>query len=295
MIACQQSSDERVEPVAMISPALRMWLYILAAGYGAMGAILFVAPDWAAKNFAWSVSPFVAMTIGGWCIGTAWACIIVARRGNWPAMLCPILYLAFFGVFETAVVIAFKDRLLTGNPLTWLYCAMLAGTVLFAIAAGFEAVRRRPILLAVGPPLNATTIGIAVAFILLVGFLGLYGLTAVPGMRGLNASIFPEQLSPFSLRAFGAFYFSLALAVIPLLWTRGMGNLVNHGFALYGLLVFITVAAFVFIDRFDFVGRPTQLIYIGIYLLVGAIVGVYLVRYGTGALMDRTVESASGY
>jgi hypothetical protein len=243
----------------MISSALRMWLYMLAAGYAAMGAILFVAPNWAAKNFAWNISPFVAMTIGGWCLGTAWACGVIARRGNWAAMLCPILYLALFGVFETAVVIAFKDRLLTGNPLTWLYCATLAGTVLFAFAAVFEAMHRRPVLLTVGPPLNGTAIGITVAFILLVGFLGLYGLMAVPGMRGLNASIFPEQLSPFSLRAFGAFYFALALAVIPLLWTRGIGNLVSHGFALYGLLIFITVAAFVFIDRFDFVGRPTQL------------------------------------
>ena len=262
-----------------------MWLYILAAGYGAMGAILFVAPNWAANNFAWSISPFVAMTIGGWCIGTAWACVIVARRGNWPAMIFPMLYLAFFGVFQTAVVIAFKDRLLIGNPLTWLYCAVLAGTFLFAIAAGFEAMRRRPVILAVGPPLGATAIGLALVFIVFVGFIGIYGLTAVPGMRGLNAGIFPEQISPFSLRAFGAFYFALALAVIPLLWVRGIGNLVSHGFAMYALLVFITLAAVVFIDRFDFVGRPTQMIYIGIYLLVAVAVGVYLARYGTGAKM----------
>jgi hypothetical protein len=37
-----------------------------------------------------------------------------------------------------------------------------------------------------------------------------------------------------------------------------------------------------FIGRFDFAHRPTQFIYIGIYVLVGAVVGVYLLRYGTG-------------
>ncbi len=269
----------------MISSALRVWLYALAVGYGAMGAILFAAPNWAANNFAWRISPFVAMTIGGWCIGTAFACLVVARRGNWSAMIGPILYLALFGLFESAVLVAYRDRLLIANPLAWLYCAVLAGTCLFAIAAAFEALRRRPVIVAVGPPLGATAIGSVMGFIALVGFFGIYGLTAVQGMRGLNAGIFPEQISPFSLRAFGAFYFALALAVIPLLWARGIGNLVSHGFAMYALLVFITAAAAVFIDRFDFVGRPTQMIYIGIYLVVAFAVGMYLVRYGTGAKM----------
>jgi hypothetical protein len=272
----------------MISTRLRMWLYMLSAGYGAMGTIMFVAPNWAADNFAWRISPFVAMTIGGWCVGTAWACFIVGRRGSWAAMLCPILYLALFGVFESAVLIAFRDRLLIANPMTWLYCAMLAGSCLFAIAAAIEGTRRRPILVTIGPAMSATAIGLTVLFIALVGFLGLYGLTAVQGMRGLNAGVFPEQISPFSLRAFGAFYFALALAVIPLLWTRGIGNLVSHGYAMYALLVFITVAAFVFIDRFDFVGRPTQAIYIGIYLIVAIAVGMYLVRYGTGSKMTSS-------
>lgn len=271
----------------MISQTLRIWLFGLAAGYCAMGVILFVTPNSAANHFAWRISPFVAMTIGGWCIGTAWACFIVAKRGNWPAMLCPILYLVFFGVFESAVLVAFRERLLITNPLAWLYCAMLAGTCLFAIVAAFEAMRRRPVLVMVGSPMGASAIGLAALFIALVGFLGIYGLTAVPGMRGLNASIFPEQISQFSLRAFGAFYFSLALAVVPLLLKPGIGNLVSHAFAMYALLVFITVAAFVFIDRFDFVARPTQMIYIGIYLLVAVVVGAYLVRYGTGATMTQ--------
>jgi hypothetical protein len=271
----------------VISSALRITLYAIAAGYTLVGAFLFVLPYWAANNFAWRVSPFVAMTIGGWCLGTAWACIVIAKRGNWFAMICPILYLALFGLFQTAIVIAFKDRLLLSNPLAWIYCATLVGTCIFAIMAAFEALRGRPLLRAIGPPMGPASIGASVLFIGLVGFLGIYGLTAVPGMRGLNASIFPEQLSPFSLRAFGAFYFALALAVIPLLFARGIGNLVSHGFAMYALLVFITLAALFFIDRFDFVGRPTQMVYIGIYLLVGVAVAAYLLHYGTGSKMTE--------
>jgi hypothetical protein len=272
----------------MISLAMRSLLYVLTGGYAVLGAVLFVAPQWAAAgNFAWNVSPFVAMTIGGWCLGTAWACLIVARRGDWPAMICPILYLSLFGLFETSVLIAFRERLLIGRPLAWLYCATLAATCVFALMAAVDVMRNRVVLVALGPRMNATAVAITVSFILLVGFLGIYGLLAVPGMRGLNASIFPELLSPFSLRAFGAFYLALAIAVIPLLLARGIGNLVSHAFAMYALLIFITAAAFVFIGHFDFSARPTQLIYIGIYLLVAAAVGFYLLRYGTGAEMKH--------
>jgi hypothetical protein len=264
----------------MISRALQMFLYALALGYLVTGAVLFAVPTWASANFAWKISPFVAMTLGGWCLGNAWLAAIVARRNNWDSAISPILYLSLFGLFETGVLVAFRERIVFGSPLAWVYLVTVVATALFAVAALIEAVRRRPA--AVGTPTGATTFVLALIFILLVGFLGTYGLTAMPGMRGLNAGIFPEVLTPFSLRAFGAFYLALALAVIPLLWLRGRSNVLTHGFAAYGLIVFITAAAFVNIGKFDFAARPTQMVYIGIYLLVGSVVGIYLVRYGTG-------------
>lgn len=271
----------------MISSGLRALLSLLAAGYAITGAVLFFAPSWSSGHFAWRVSPFVAMTIGGWFIGTAWACFVVARRGHWAALFCPIVYLGLFGLFEAAVLVLFRDRLLIGNTLAWPYIATLVGTCLFAIAASIEAFRRWPVLAPVGPRFGTPTIVFTLIFVLVVGFLGLYGLTAVEGMRGLNAGIFPEQLSMLSLRAFGSFYLAIAIAAAPLLWARGIGNVLNHGYAMYGLIVFITAAAFTFIGQFNFSGRPTQAIYIGIYLLVGLFVGVYLLRYGTGAKMDQ--------
>src|SRR5205814_7634713 len=71
---------------------------------------------------------------------------------------------------------------------------------------------------------------------LFVGFLGLYGLFAPAGSRGLNGGIFPEVLSAFSLRSFGAFYFSVSLALVPLFFVRGIDNTMSHLFASWGLL-----------------------------------------------------------
>jgi hypothetical protein len=267
----------------MISPALTVFLYLLTAGYAVTGAILYFAPAWASANFAWRISPFVAMTLGGWCLGNAWLALTIARRRNWPAMLPSILYLALFGLFEAAVLTSFRERVLLASPLAWIYLATVAATAVFAVVALIEGWRKRPVLATIGRRTGALSFALTLAFIVLVGFLGLYGLLAVEGMRGLNASIFPEVLTPFSLRAFGAFYLTLALAVVPILWTRGLGNILNHGYAAYGLLVMITIAAIVFIGQFDFAARPTQIVYIGIYVLVGTVVGIYLLRYGTGA------------
>jgi drug/metabolite transporter (DMT)-like permease len=102
-------------------------------------------------------------------------------------------------------------------------------------------------------------------------------------MPALDRGVFPELLTPFTLRAFGAFYLAIAIAVIPLLWARGSSTFLTHAYGSYALLVLITAAAAFFIEQFDFAARPTQAIYIGVYLAVAVVVGSYLVRYGTGA------------
>lgn len=270
----------------MISTQLRKFSYALASMYLVMGLVLFLAPHWASENFAWRISPFVAMTIGGWSLGTGWACFIVAKRAHWGAMLGTIIFVSLFGGFETGVVVLFRARLLLQSPLAWLYLVTLIATCLFALIAVVEGAGLRRMSLHVGPRFGAGTIALVIIFVLLVGFLGLYGLAAVQGMRGLNAGIFPEILSPFSLRAFGSFYLVLAIGAISLLITRGIGNLVSYAYSMYGLIVFITLAAFVFIGKFDFANRPSQLIYIGIYIAVGLVTGIYMLRNGTGPDMQ---------
>jgi hypothetical protein len=269
----------------MLSPVSRALLALTAVLYAALGAILFLAPYSGAANFAWNVSPMVAMTIGGWCIGNAFSGWVSLRRGA-AAAFCPILYLALFGPLQAAVLMGFRTLLLLDRPLSWLYLAALAANVAFAVMVARDWAGRRLVLYRVGAPFGPAEIGLTIIFILLVGFLGMYGLAASAGMRGLNAAIFPEPMSMFTLRSFGAFYLALALAVVPLLIARGRGNLLTHGFAQYGLIVFITLAGLAFIHRFDFAGRPTQIAYLAIYGLVGGVVGLYLCRYGTGRQRD---------
>jgi len=266
----------------MPSHASRILLYILVAAYAVLGAILFVTPHASSTHFAWKVSPFVTMTIGGWCLGNAWLAWVIARRERWAGVFGATLYLGLFGWLQTGIAIAYRDRLLLANPLAWLYLFALVATCIFAVLALIDWWRQWPVLFAFGRRMRWLESLEVVAFILLVGFLGLYGLTAVEGSRGLNATIFPEKMSMLTLRSFGAFYFALALAPIPLLRARGLGNLLSHGYAFYGLIVFITAAAVAFIGLFDFAAQPKQALYIGAYLLVGIPVGLYLVRYGVG-------------
>jgi len=267
----------------VISNILRVFLYALAAAYAVTGAVLFFAPTWASGHFAWRVSSFVAMTIGGWLLGLAWVALTAARRASWPIVVCPVLFLALFGIFETAVIISFRDRLTLSSPLAWCYVVTILATSAFAVVALADAWRRWPAVPAAGPLFGSVTRFFVVAFIILVGVIGLYGLLAVPGMPALDRGVFPEPLTPFTLRAFGAFYLAIAIALIPLLWAHGRNTFLTHAYGSYSLIVLITAAALVFIGQFDFAARPTQAFYIGVYLAVGAVVGAYLVRYGTGA------------
>ena len=273
----------------MLSPACRVLLSCTAVLYALLGAIMVSAPRWASANFAWSVSPLVAVTIGAWCLGNAWSAWTALRRPI-EAAFCAALYIALFGLLQGAVAVAFRAALLGGRPLTWLYLGALAVTILFASAFAVDWWRGRAPLRRVGPPFRPLETGLTIGFIALVAFLGTYGLVAGPGLPGLNGGIFPERLSTFSLRSFGAFYLALALAAVPLLIARGRDNLLTHGFAQYGLIAAITLASLIFVDRFDFAGRPTQAAYLGIYALVGAVVGAYLVRYGTGPRGERRPE-----
>jgi hypothetical protein len=55
----------------MLSSISRTLTYLSALCYLLVGTVLFLAPGWGSGKFAWNVSPFVLMTIGGWCLGNA--------------------------------------------------------------------------------------------------------------------------------------------------------------------------------------------------------------------------------
>jgi hypothetical protein len=262
----------------MLSPLMRAALLVLGVVYGVLGLILFLFPSWASSNFAWPVSPFVAMTMGGWCLGNAW-CALMTWRRPWTTGVLAIFYLGLFGLLEAGVLYAFRANLTLATPLAWLYVATIGLTVLFAIVAVIEFIRVRPVIEARGRPLTRIEFGATLLFTVAVALLGLYVLNR-PVLQ--YAVVFPEPLSLFTLRGFGALYFSIAVATVPLLLIRGLDNLLAYSVAMYGLILFITLAALVFVGRFDFATYPGQAAYIAAYVAVGIFVAVKVAIHGTG-------------
>lgn len=266
----------------MLTNLSRFLTYSTALLYAVLGAILFVIPEQIAPVFPWKVSAFVTITIGGWCLGNAWLAFLAARRWRWDLVYSALFYLGLFGALETGVVILFSAKLQLGHPIAWLYLATLGVNLLAALAWMLDYLRLRPTLAVDGAPVSALLRWLDVVFIVFAGFLGYYGLSAQIGDFGTNGGIFPELVSLFTLRSFGAFYFSLALGVVPLLWAKSRRSYLSHGLLSSGFLSFITLAALASLRVFDFSAHPSQMIYVGTYLVVGAVVGLLLWKYGTG-------------
>lgn len=266
----------------MLSQTSRYLTYLIALLYLALGAWLFLLPNQAAPVFAWKISPFIAMTIGGWCLGNAWNAYITARRWTWAKVYLSLIYLWLFGLGQLAVVIAFQDKLALAHPVAWLYMAALGVNVLAAIMGIVDWLRIRPAF-ASKEKLRPSQVTLVAIFVLFVSFLGVYGLTVAIGAPGTSGGIFPEPMSAFTLRSFAAFYLSIGLATIFFLFTRDQRALLNYGFSQYGLIIFITAAALFYLPLFDFAARPGGLLYFGAYLVVGVILIDQFRRLGTGA------------
>ena len=266
----------------MLSNISRWLTYTCALLYGILGALLFLFPAQLAPVFAWKVTAFMTITIGGWCLGNAWLAYINARRWEWRLIYSSLIYLWLFGIGELIVLFIFRDKLKLEHPIAWLYFITLIVNVLAAFVGIFDYLRIRPSNKLSGTAITKIQSLPAVAFVIFVGFLGLYGLTAQIGDIGTNGGIFPEVMSLFTLRSFGVFYFALALGVVPYFWDRSLNAVLHHSFAAYPLVVFITAAAFMYIGIFNFAERPGGLAYFGVYLAVGIPLTFVFIKYGTG-------------
>jgi hypothetical protein len=266
----------------MLSNISRWLTYTCALLYAILGALLFLFPAQLAPVFAWKVTAFMTMTIGGWCLGNAWLAYVNARRWEWKLVYSSLIYLWLFGIGELIVLFLFHDKLKLEHPIAWLYSITLIVNALATFVGVFDYLRIRPSNQSSGPAFTNVQSLPVFAFVLFVGFLGLYGLTAQMGDPGTNGGIFPEVMSLFTLRSFGVFYFVLALGAVPYFWDRSLNAVLHHSFAAYGLIVFITTAAFIYIRLFDFAERPGGLAYFGAYLVVGIPLTWVFIKYGTG-------------
>lgn len=266
----------------MLSNTSRILTYLTAILYAIVGSWLFFLPESMAPVFAWKVTPFMTMTIGGWCLGNAWLAWVIARRWDWRLVFAALLYLWLFGISELLVLFAFRDKLILAHPVAWMYLITLVVNVITSLAGLVDWIRIRPRLGPITRPMQTQHRVGLILYIIFVGFLGLYGVMAPVGAPGTNGGIFPEIMSPFTLRSFGVFYLSLALSVVPFLWNKNLDALLTYGFAAYGLIIFITLAALVYIGLFDFVARPGGLAYFAAYLVVAIRFIMLFRKFGTG-------------
>ncbi len=266
----------------MLSNASRLLTYICAVLYGILGILMYIMPEQLAPVFAWKVTAFMTMTIGGWCIGNAWIAYITARRWKWNLVYSSLIYLWIFGIGELIVLFLFRDKLVLVHPIAWLYFVTLLVNVLAAIVSVVDYLRIRPSNVPDGEIITNPQKIPTAAFVLFVGFLGLYGLTAQIGDVGTNGGIFPEVMSLFTLRSFGVFYFSLAVSVVPYFWKSSRNALLHHSSAAFALILFITIAAFLYLPLFNFAERPGGSLYFIVYLAVGIPLLFVFSKYGTG-------------
>lgn len=268
----------------MLSYLSRLLTYLNAVLYAILGVLLFFLPAQLAPVFAWKVTAFMAMTIGGWCLGNAWLAWIAARRWRWKLVFSALLYLWLFGVGGLLVLIFFRAKLNLSHPVAWLYFVTIIVNTLTAVIGVIDVLRLRPSASSSGSSFTVLQNILLASFILFVGFLGLYGCIATVGAPGTNGGIFPEVMSPFTLRSFGAFYLSIALSLTPFLWNKNVNAILNHSLAAYGLIFFITLAACIYLRLFNFSAKPGGLLYFAAYLVVGIPLLFVFRRHGTGKM-----------
>jgi hypothetical protein len=192
-----------------------------------------------------------------------------------------LVYLWSFGILETIIVILFRDKLQLGHLVAWVYLASLAVNVLAAILGIVDWMRLRPPLSSERNMTGFVRFWM-IGFVVFVGFLGIYGFTAKIGDIATHGEIFPEVMSLFTLHSFGAFYFSLAVGMVPVLFEKDYTPFLSYAFLAFALIVMVTIAAFVYLRLFNFSQHPFGTVYFGAYLLA-AIVSIYFFwKQGTG-------------
>ena len=235
-----------------------------------VGLPLFVAPGWASQHFAWKVSPFVAMTAGAWCLGTAAFALSAVRRRVWTGARPGVVFTFAFGVTELAIALYNHDRLITDETLSGPYLIAMGLSV---IAGGLALVEGRSHLvpdLRTGLDLTPTMRRLRVGFVALLLFLA--AIAFVAPVRATNGAVFPQPLSLFSLRAFGVFYLSLGVAMLAIIGDRHADAFLAFMQAGLVLVVPILLATAVYGGSFDLGEHPLQVVYPLAYVvaLVGA-------------------------
>jgi hypothetical protein len=267
----------------MLSRGVRAVHRFTAVAYLGFGALLFLAPAWSAERFPWTVSPFVAMTIGGWCIGVTCFSWIGGRRGPVGAILPVLTFVWLFGLSEIVVLFLDKSAFKVAAPLALPYVLSLCLTLASGGFGLLELIRRAAVREEIHEPHGGRLAGEVRALLLAISVgLGLLALGA--GLAGTvgpatSGKVFPEAVTLFTVRAFAALNLSLALGgfVAAVRWSRSASAWL--ALASVFLLVPTLVAALANLDAFDFAGRPLGFLYVGGYAALLAAAALFLWRH----------------
>jgi hypothetical protein len=261
---------------AGLSPASRLLTAAVAAVSGVLGVILFVAPGWAAPRFAWHVSELVVMSVGAWFLGNSIWAARIARDWRWARWSSGLAYLWGFGTLQTVVLVAYADKVVTDSAIAWLYLAVIALMVVAAVVGVIDVIRLRPSTADSGPPVPVWLRVLTIVFIVFVTFL--FAVAMLRPSAAVGGAVFPEDLSPFTVRSFGVYFLSLILGVLVLVRRPTIQPLLAHVEGGLGVTATILLAALVHLDVFALGEHPGQWIYLGAYaavLLIGIPTAVY--------------------
>lgn len=249
-----------------LTTASRVLTALVSLGSGVLGLILFLAPGWAAPRFAWQVSAFVAMTIGAWFLGNCVWAARIARGWSWGHWASGLVYLWSFGVLQLVVLIVYAAKVRTSSPIAWLYLGLIGLMVVTALVGVLDLVRLRPRAEDPGPPVTWWMRALVLVFLVFVAYLVVVALLR-PG-AATGGRVFPQNLSPFTLRSFGVYFLSLVLGVLALAGRRTSGPFIGHVEGGLGITTPLLVATCVNLSVFDFARHPGQWIYLGSYVAV---------------------------
>jgi hypothetical protein len=245
----------------MLSPLWRRLTYLLAGLYTLLGLPVFLAPEWAAQNFLWDVTPFVAMTIGAWYLGAAFVAWQSARVWRWSLIYMGIIFVWTFSLLELLLLVNYWPMLQFDTWIAWFYLFALAIGSIISILGVLDWMRTRPSTTDEGaevPVWQRAFLFIFIAFALYI---------SVPLLMGTanGGSIWPGKLTPLTARGFGAFYFAITFGDLFGIFERRLGTF--HfllPFATVGS-VLLLIPALVYLDQFDFQEQSGGLVYIGTY------------------------------
>jgi hypothetical protein len=257
----------------VLSPVSRALTAVVALLFAVLGAILFVAPGWAAGAFPWPVSTFFAMTLGAWLLGSAAFAVEAVRSWEWTLIYPCLFFVWLFGFGQAVLLLIHADELDLGEPLGVPYLLGLAVAAVCAVVGAVDLARRRPLVFADGAPAPRW-------FRVLVGaFVIVQFVIAVPLLDGYDhpSSVWPGALAELSAQAFSVLFLALALSAAPLVIARTLDAVPAYGRALLVMAVAILLAAAISLGRFDFGDHPWQLLYVGLYAGVAVLTVAILV------------------